>query len=69
VTFNGERRADLEDAIADQEHAVEDRLHKVADRLPDPDHAHERADEISEGASRHRRRAQELRGQPEAEDA
>ena len=68
VTFNKERMADLEDAIADREHAVEDRIHRVADRLPDVDAGHQRADEISQGAQRHRRRARDLRGQSEAED-
>jgi phage terminase small subunit len=64
VTFNKERQADLEDALADQEHAVEARLHKVAEKLPDPAHGHQRADAISEGADRHRRRARALRRQP-----
>jgi hypothetical protein len=40
---------------------TEQRMHSVADSLPDPEHMHELADQLSEQADQHRRNAQQLR--------
>ena len=40
---------------------TEQRMHSVADSLPDSEHVHERADQLSERAAQHRRNAQQQR--------
>jgi hypothetical protein len=56
-----ERRAHREEQIAAVEESTEQRMHAVADLLPDSGAVHQRANELSERAQSHRRRAEAMR--------
>ena len=63
-------QADREEQLADVQEGTEQRMHSAADVLPDSESIHERADQLSARAQKHRHRAEELRKSvPSNEDA
>lgn len=56
-------RAAQEEALGDLQEATAQRLHAVAELLLDPQHVHQRADQLSARAHEHYERARRLRAQ------